>query len=326
MARRLWTATALIVASGFFLNLKEKPKIETLLGAPSSRPDKAFAAQLASCSASEVQGIQGITPQHVARRVVSSLHEREFKGAKTFTFREVGHALLAASEQQNTTLLTVQVGGMDGQSNDPMYNMMMSTKISLRHWLPLVVEPVAVNFANLVTTYDALKREKEVSCQFLEQRAISYNGQRECTFCHFNTSDNAPETCKNHPDWMKFQIGTLQCDRSQIFFGVNFEQCIVQAKVDCGPITDALKARDLPSDAVSILQLDVEGYEDIILQGMLLEFPVESYPAVIHFEQKVLQSRDQQDHTNKTASLTGLLRAHGYVLYDRGEDMLALLV
>ena len=41
--------------------------------------------------------------------------------SQTCILSSLGQHLLHASIQQNKTMLTVQIGAMDGQSNDPMY-------------------------------------------------------------------------------------------------------------------------------------------------------------------------------------------------------------
>ena len=72
--------------------------------------------------------------------------------------------------KRNQTLLTVQVGAMDGHSNDPLYEMFVETRgknyvqarykdilpgrdssfPDLRNWLPVMIEPVPKNYENLV--------------------------------------------------------------------------------------------------------------------------------------------------------------------------------
>ena len=100
-------------------------------------------------------------------------------------------------------------------------------------------------------------------------------------------SDHAADSCKAMPPWMKTQIGTLQCDHSRKFFNRHFDLCIVQAKVDCGPVSSGLQKWKIPESAVSILQVDVEGYEAVLLREYLKATPKASHPPVIHFKHKV---------------------------------------
>ena len=51
-------------------------------------------------------------------------------------FADFGKALLEKAEEANKRLFTVQIGGMDGKSNDPMYDMFHSKRIFLPGCLP----------------------------------------------------------------------------------------------------------------------------------------------------------------------------------------------
>ena len=98
-----------------------------------------------------------------------------------------------------------------------------------QNWLPVLLEPVPDNYHNLVKTYGEIQTKYSLPCALPLNAAISYddNSSGECAFCRYNVGKDAPEEC-SHSDWMKTQIGTLDCDYSKRFFGAkNFEKCIV---------------------------------------------------------------------------------------------------
>lgn len=257
-----------------------------------------------------------------ARRVVASHYATAKWGVDEFL--AVGRKLFAEAKRLNVSLLTVQLGGMDGKSNDPMFEM-MALEPSLEHWAPVVVEPVAINFEALQLTYAALHKEKGV-VSYLAEQAVTYDATAKgtCTFCHFNASDSAPEHCQKQPSWVKLQLGTLQCEESMKYFGVNFDSCVSQTKLACGSIDDILSKWDLPAGQISMLQLDVEGFEATILNALLANTPLKSLPPVIHFESKVLKGRDQTSKSTVFPDLLSNMESHGYTCFDKGGDAIAI--
>ena len=82
---------------------------------------------------------------------------------------------------------------------------------------------------------------------------------------------------------------------------------------------------------IGILQIDVEGYEVFILQSLMNEILDDEYlPLVIHFEKKVMLDQDKRNlpgrkvNSTKIETTFNLLRRRGYVIFDEGEDVLAL--
>jgi len=75
-------------------------------------------------------------------------------------------------------------------------------------------------------------------------------------------------------------------------------------------------------------EIDIEGYEYILLDGMIMEMPDESLPPVIHFEHKVMIEQDRKqpliNRTSRMDHVIELLGSLGYHFYDEGEDYLAL--
>lgn len=300
-------------------------------------PNVALPVPVAVCSS---MGNSSFMTLHDVDSIVHTYYNSKLSTGKLARFKEIGHELIKRAAASNQVLVTVQIGGMDGYSNDPMYNMYIkqgrdSTDTSfpkLKHWLPVVVEPVPINFEALSKTYKTLQQHAtdKLECSIIEPWAVSYDTAPPdlCTFCRFDTSETAQPQCKRKPDWMKLQLGTLECGYSKQFFNVDFDACIIQDKVKCGPVSALLHKTGLPvATPIAILQVDVEGYEYMLLPGLLNELPDHMLPLVIHFEHKVMRHKDQKNGTTtRAADVNELLRKYGYVLYDQDYDYLALRV
>lgn len=66
-------------------------------------------------------------------------------------FVELSRLIYKSAIEKNRTLLTLQIGGMDGVSNDPMHEIFK--ELNLSNWFPVVVEPVPTNFNQLKQNY-----------------------------------------------------------------------------------------------------------------------------------------------------------------------------
>ena len=131
---------------------------------------------------------------------------------------------------------------------------------------------------------------------------------------------------------MKYQLASLDCAYQKWFFNKNFETCILQAKIMCGTVAHLLEKSfqlDASVTPISLLQVDVEGYEHILLPGLLDELKIK--PPILHYEDKVMKAKDRKDNFEEGApgsrigNLTLALKKHGYhALVGQGEDMLAL--
>jgi len=281
--------------------------------------------------------------------IVKYWHEINCPQKDTCQFASIGQHLLHIAMKRNQTLLTVQVGAMDGRSNDPMYEMFVETMgknyvqarkgeigtrrnshfSDLRNWLPVMIEPVPQNYNDAKATYLGIANDGGLGCAVPIHAAVSYDSTKTaCPFCRFNTADDAPDRCKKQPDWMKLQIGTLDCEHSKRFFADDFDLCILQDPLPCSSLMNLLSGNFVPSEHIAMLQIDIEGYEYILLDGMLKEMPDSSLPPVIHFEHKVMIDQDEKhplvNRTSRIDHTKGLLSSRGYYLYDEGEDYLAL--
>eukprot|EP00584_Thalassiosira_punctigera_P017870 CAMPEP_0172560970 /NCGR_PEP_ID=MMETSP1067-20121228/90991_1 /TAXON_ID=265564 ORGANISM="Thalassiosira punctigera, Strain Tpunct2005C2" /NCGR_SAMPLE_ID=MMETSP1067 /ASSEMBLY_ACC=CAM_ASM_000444 /LENGTH=295 /DNA_ID=CAMNT_0013350901 /DNA_START=99 /DNA_END=986 /DNA_ORIENTATION=+ len=253
-------------------------------------------------------------------------------------FASIGQHLLHLAIQRNETLVTLQVGAMDGKSNDPMYEMFVEegkqfmysreSFSSLVNWLPVMIEPVPVNYAGMVDTYVDIAKSKGLGCAVPIHAAVSYDGTKtECPFCRVNTADDAPQRCREIPDWMRLQIGTLDCEHSYRFFNKDFDLCVLQDPLPCSSIDNLLRKKNVSPEHVAMLQVDIEGYEYVLIDGFLKEVPDESLPPIIHFEHKVMRDQDKQNHLNISSRLevvSSMLTERGYTFHDEGEDYLAI--
>jgi hypothetical protein len=267
--------------------------------------------------------------------------------AKTCKFASIGQFFLNHAIKHDMTLLTVQIGAMDGKSNDPMYEMFVSKKNwwleshsrdmvkfqTLQNWLPVLLEPVPDNFRALVGTYKDISEKHDLPCAIPMNAAVSYSGgSTECAFCRFNLDPDAPEFCTKRADWMKTQIGTLDCEYSRKFFGNRtFDACILKDPLPCAPIGAHLKDKApflTDHSAVAMVQIDVEAYEYILIPGLVKE--LKPLPPVIHFEHKVMKELDRKQPLasgeNRMNITVDALTEAGYQLYEEGEDTLAFLI
>ncbi|KAL7461558.1 hypothetical protein ACHAXS_001978 [Conticribra weissflogii] len=252
------------------------------------------------------------------------------------TFSSVAHYLLRHAIVRNETLLTVQVGAMDGRSNDPMYEMFVKQRTdlfsNLHHWLPVIIEPLPNNYEALLDTYTGIAKMQALGCAVPINAAVSYDIHKtECPFCRVNSAEDSPQKCKDLPDWKRLQIGTLDCENSKRLFGDVFDLCIIQDPLPCSSVSNLLAERNLPYKNIVLLQVDIEGYESVLLPNFLRDVgEMSALPPVIHFEQKVLLELDRKKHSidggdpTRLGTVTEALTAKGYVLYDDGEDILAL--
>ena len=130
------------------------------------------------------------------------------------------------------------------------------------------------------------------------------------------------------PDWMRLQLGTLDCEHSKRFFNTDFDLCVLQDPLPCNSLVKLLSDKFIPAEHIAMLQIDIEGYEYILLDGVFKEVPDNSLPPVIHFEHKVMFDQDKRhplvNRTSRLDHTMELMRSKGYHLYDEGEDYLAI--
>lgn len=265
--------------------------------------------------------------------ILNYWHEFNCPLQNTCTFISIGQHLLHHAIEKKKTLLTLQVGAMDGKSNDPMYEMFVKPDqkeptfvsnrdsfVDLQNWLPVMIEPLPSNFQTLQENYADIAKTKGLGCAVPINAIASYNtSTTTCPFCRANTSRDAPLRCKNFPSWKRFQLGTLECNNLLKFLGKkDFDLCIIQDPLPCSSALNLLSEKSVPTKNIAMLQIDIEGYEYAFFGGFLKEMEDTHLPPIIHFEHKVMKSP-------QLATLEKLLKSKGYVLYkENNEDTFAL--
>lgn len=137
-------------------------------------------------------------PLDEVQNIVKYWHSFNCPQKDTCRFSLIGQHLLHAAMKLNQTLLSVQVGAMDGRSNDPMYEMFVSSFSDLlRNWLPVMIEPVPKNYEDMKQTYLSIATDRGLGCAVPIHAAVSYDSTKtSCPFCRVNTADDAPPRCK----------------------------------------------------------------------------------------------------------------------------------
>jgi hypothetical protein len=172
-----------------------------------------------------------VMPLDQVQGIVKYWHEINCPQQETCKFHSIGQHLLHIAMKRKQTLLTVQVGAMDGRSNDPMHEMFVETKgehyvqarwrhISpnrknwrgsfeakwgdhgpsfpdLRNWLPIMIEPVPQNYQDMTQAYLKIANTSGLGCAVPIHAAVSYDSSKtSCPFCRVNTAQDAPQQCK----------------------------------------------------------------------------------------------------------------------------------
>jgi hypothetical protein len=171
-----------------------------------SNGDAMLVPPLSACS-SQAQYAKPFFPQSEGREIIRRYYYQQRRLRKPLDRGEMLRLLLDGAEMSDKLLLTVQVGGHDGKSNDPMYIALVQDNDSnrLTHWLPVVAEPVLENYGKLLETYDSFDQQRHLPCQLPVRWAMSYGGERKdgedgtCPFYRFNNDPLAPSICRGKP-------------------------------------------------------------------------------------------------------------------------------
>lgn len=162
-------------------------------------------------------------------------------------------------EQDQIYLL--QVGAFDGVSNDPVRDLIKKYNIHA-----ILVEPQKEFFKILVNNYS------DFSNVFLENVAISEkNGFHDF---YFLKNDDLPQWCSQLASFSKENI--LKHGK---FMKMNLEKYLFSEKIECKTIPTLLKDSCFPR--LDILQIDAEGYDNVIIQSFDLNLIA---PKIICYE------------------------------------------
>eukprot|EP00978_Attheya_sp_CCMP212_P043316 scaffold280480_cov71-Attheya_sp.AAC.1 len=186
-----------------------------------------------ACSSLVDEKLQ-LMPMDETHKVIMEYSKEKFSKAQRCIFQEIGQLLYNYALATNQAPFTVQIGGMDRISNDAMYDMFVRNNskeeaITLKNWIPVIVEPgVPNNFESLTKNYADIQKKTNLTFPLLSNWAVSYKPNAECMFCQFDVSDSSNQVCKDYPDWAKYQLATLECEFfSKKYYGKHFELCII---------------------------------------------------------------------------------------------------
>jgi len=182
--------------------------------------------------------------------------------------------------RQNPDPFFVQIGANDGESSDPIHNL-----VKQYHWKGLLIEPQPSAFERLQHTYTA-----EPQLQF-ENAAIA---QQDGTATLYRVREQGT----NFPYWY-YQIASL--DRQTVVDVLahwkqvgddpipdDFESLLEELPIPALSVSSLLAKYQI--QAIDLLVIDTMGYDFEILK--LFPFDLLK-PAVIHFEHNHLSSDDQ---------------------------------
>jgi hypothetical protein len=132
---------------------------------------------------------------------------------------------------------------------------------------------------------------------------------------------------------VKTQLGTISEANGRLRHALHWE-CIVVDHVSCGTIRDLLEHQwgsDAAQQALSnlmVLQVDVEGYEELLLPAVMREADSRGVqlPPVIHYESKIVKYWDRRDKSSRLSTIRNALRGRGYYIHEDLEDDLAIWV
>ena len=189
----------------------------------------------------------------------------------------------------------VQIGSNDGQTGDPLYDLLIARKT----WTALFVEPVPFLFERLKGNYGGDSR-------FRFENSVVNNGQ---SIVFYWVSEAAKLSVPNLPAWYD-QLGGFS--KSHIVRHLAALEPFIRSSPLPGiTLADLLTKHQI--DRVDVLHIDTEGSDFKILSQLDLS---EHTPKIILFEtQHLLPLETQQSRE--------FLCRH-YALYDLGNDMLAV--
>ena len=78
-----------------------------------------------------------------------------------------------------------------------------------------------------------------------------------------------------------------------------------------------------------MVQIDIEGYEYILLEGFMKELPDHLLPPIIHFERKVMEYQDNvyplEEGKKRLKMSEDVMKSKGYALHLEGGDFLEIM-
>jgi FkbM family methyltransferase len=205
------------------------------------------------------------------------------------------HALLKDRARQGGETFILQIGAMDGQTDDPVHESLMCND-----WPALLVEPVAEYFEQLRAVY----RDRPL-VRFANLAVAEHSGETE-----FHRITPEAIAAGQVPEW-GHGASSLYRDRNALDWE-HIRPHIITETVPCLTLPDLLKSFAI--ERIDVLQIDAEGHDFAILRQ--LDFK-RYRPAIINLEIVNLPEDEQE-------MCRALLSANGYVWEKTGYDLVAV--
>jgi FkbM family methyltransferase len=219
-------------------------------------------------------------------------------------------SLMIGILSQRGRLNIVEIGANDGLINDPIYNFVMKfrdyTKVLLIEPQEQVIphleknyskHPNKIVFRGAIGTEGVLKlhRIKPEFFQFIESE--EWPGWRVAT--------GATSSDREH---------VIDFLRRKKYPGItNPEEAVETIEVSSMNLLTLIN-RVKFEESIDVLQVDTEGADDYVIYNSSIDV---TKPKIINYENAAMD-------TDRNEKLEDYLRNHGYVLFYRGEDTLAL--
>jgi FkbM family methyltransferase len=191
------------------------------------------------------------------------------------------------------TLFVLQVGANDGTSGDPVADIIRAYRLP-----SLLVEPLPEAFCRLQANYSDQQQVRLENCAVAEIDGI--------TPLWRVVGDAVPAWATQ---WASFERGVVERNSRSLTCTYHIESVNVSAMT----ISSLLAKHGV--EAVDLLQIDTEGYDDCILRMVL---NARQLPKIVSYEDAHL-STDRRNNAMK------LLTEHGYRTCRVGRDVVAML-
>lgn len=190
----------------------------------------------------------------------------------------------------------VQIGANNGQTNDPLYQVV--TKFHLRG---LCVEPLPSFFETLKRNYEGYPRVK------FENTAIASTSGPIKLYRVHSQDGTLPKWCEGLGSFFSEVI------KSHKNLVPDIERYLVEEQVQ-GMTFEEL-ARKHQINRIDLLHVDTEGFDSEVLKQV---FQTGFRPSLVLFEHKHLKAEEK-------AARMSALRQSGYTLYEGRDDILCVL-
>ena len=145
------------------------------------------------------------------------------------------------------------------------------------HWQNLLIEPDSENFKQLVLNYQDQKNMKFENC------AVSAADETK-EFFFVEDQGDAPEWATQLNSFKKDGLEWLQKQYPKVLIG--------STHIECKTLENILRKHQIPAEKLSLIQIDTEGYDHVILKSLDL---LKMKPQIIIFEHRHLKDTDAQD-------------------------------